>query len=769
MNPIRFPASPTYLGLGLFLASLAGSAQAQMQLEVRPPDGAAASTTSMRLESENIAVAIDEQHATTTLTQRYLNTGTETLEGVCSVRAGQNSSVQGFAYWNGATKIRGEVFEKQAAQAVYEQTTGLRRDPGLLEQTGEGAFTFRVFPIQPKESKRIEVTLVQRLVRESKHVEYRVPLASPDATVSVTVSDSRPLGALSSPTHDLTMQASNGTTAVRATPKTKHEKEFVLRYDVEQEPLKLTVVKHQDAGQPAYLGISLATEAVARSSTKDVTIVLDHSGSMSGTPLDEARAAAKEIVSRLGSKDHLNVIAFDDRTDALYSQVQPVTDKNRAAALSFLDHVQAGGGTDIGRALAEALAHQRAKAERPIVLMLTDGESDAATVFSAAEHDHGNTRVFTIGLGTGVNRPLLSRLSDMKRGRFTYIQSAEAIRSSVSRVFSLVETAALEAPELSIENGQLTQMQPSTLPDIAPGEELFVTARALGTGPVRIVLKGRGVRGPIETSATVDLGAPSAKSWVGRLWARERTNRLLEDISLSGETDERKNEVIELSVSYGFVTPYTSFLAIPESELTEQTSGMMRDLRAKKQAILAKRPDAVALSRSEMPPGDPVLSVDAPADALRVTAYFPFGERELSFEPATSRWRVRFLVPVDTSDGVYSVPVIVIHKDGHAEFLTGTYTIDSREPEFEPTVQCRNGIMEISVATHEPVREVRAALVADSNRRVDLNLQRRDPSLTHYVGKLKVPAGGRVRIVVADRARNEGEEIVACPEVEGAR
>jgi len=191
---------------------------------------------------------------------------------------------------------------------------------------------------------------------------------------------------------------------------------------------------------------------------------------------------------------------------------------------------------------------------------------------------------------------------------------------------------------------------------------------------------------------------------------------------------------------------------------------MMHELRSNKRAILAKRADAVALSRSEMPPGDPVLSVDAPADALRVTALFPFGlEKNLAYDPETRHWRVRFLVPPETEDGTYSVPVVVIHRDGHAEFLNGTYTIDSSEPEFEPKVLCRNGMLELAVATHEPVKEVRAALVSDASRRVELRLEPRDPSLTHYVGRLKVSPGSRVRIVVTDRARNEADEIVSCP------
>jgi Ca-activated chloride channel family protein len=737
-----------------------------MRLEGRANETAPTSDT-LSLEREEVSVTIDEQHATTVLTQHYFNRGSDALEGVCSVRVGQNSGVQGFAYWNGSEKIRGEVFEKQAAQAVYEQATGLRRDPGLLEQTGEAAFSFRVFPIQPKEHKRVEVTLTQRLAREAKTVEYRVPLASPGSKVRVTIGDSRTLGSPHSTTHDLDVQSADGKLIVVATPKTKTAKEFILSYSIEQAPYQLSVVKHEDVGQPAYLAISLATEAVVHPSPKDVTIVLDHSGSMAGTPLAEARAAAKEVVSRLGAADRLNVIAFDDGIDSLYSLMQPVTPKTRAEALAFLDKVQSGGGTDIALALQEALKRQRPSAERPIVLFLTDGESDAQAAFKVAESNRTKARVFTVGLGSGVNRALLSRLADLERGKFTYIQSAEAIRSSVAKLFRLVELAVIEGPEISIENGKLLHMQPSTLPDVAPGEELLVTARATGPGPVRIKFKGRGMNGPIEAQTTIALGSTTSKPWVGRLWAHERTNRLLEDISLQGENEELKNEVIELAVSYGFVTPYTAFLAIPESELTETTSAMMRDLRAKKRAILASRADAVALSRSDMPPGDPVLSVEAPSDALRVTAYFPFGlEKDLSYDPATRRWRVRFLVPKETPDGEYEVPVLVTERSGHTRLLTGKYRIDSEEPEFEPVVRCRDGKIEITVTTREPMREARAALVDDPKRRVELRRSGGDATQTHYVGTLRAPHSSRVRVVLTDNARNEADEVVSCPALE---
>ncbi len=163
-----------------------------------------------------------------------------------------------------------------------------------------------------------------------------------------------------------------------------------------------------------------------------------------------------------------------------------------------------------------------------------------------------------------------------------------------------------------------------------------------------------------------------------------------------------------------------------------------------------------------------MLSVDAPADAQRVTAYFPFGlEKELDYDVETQQWRVRFLVPNGVPDGQYEVPVVVITRDGQFQVLTGHYTIDSSEPEFEVTTQCNQGSMQLFVTSHEPMREIWAAFVSEPGKRVRFVLDPKGKSKTRYVAKLKsTNAEGRVRVVVTDRARNEADEVVMCKGVE---
>ena len=128
------------------------------------------------IHEEKLTVDIDGEYASATLVQTYLNNTPGRIEGNYRLRPGSGSHVDGFAYWNGEQKIVGEVFEKQTARQVYDSVTTRRRDPGLLEQDGEGAFTFKVFPIEAKEKKRVEMRWTKWLERRTKTVTYHAPV-----------------------------------------------------------------------------------------------------------------------------------------------------------------------------------------------------------------------------------------------------------------------------------------------------------------------------------------------------------------------------------------------------------------------------------------------------------------------------------------------------------------------------------------------------------------------------------------------------------------
>lgn len=748
-----FSGALAAVAVGLLLPAL--PAFAQTAFEARTPDG---NEASMPLMDERLTVRIDGQYARTTVHQSYKNMSKSRAEGRYLLKSGDGSRVLGFAYWNGEKKIRGEVFEKETARRVYEEVTGLGRDPGLLEQVGEGAFSFRVFPIEPNEVKPIQVQLGKWLPRSAGVVEYRMPLALPGASIRVKINDERGIEGLTSPSHELSVVArSKSTTELRITAPKTGAKDFVLRYRPKVAPWSLSSYVHKDKGHDGYLAVTIATPdnvPESKIAAKDVTLVLDRSGSMNGAPLNHAKLAAKAVVSRLEAGDRINVVLFDDGVESLFPKPRSATMETKTEALAYIDKVASAGGTDIAGALRHAFKAQLDDELPNVVLFLTDGQSDARKAIASARTDTNDARLFTIGVGSGVEKPLLSRLAKEKRGRFTYIESPTAIGQRMATLYRSIENPVMVDVQVAIDGVRLLRRYPRSMPDLYQGDELRITGRVRDTGTAKITVRGLVAGKPVEHTTTTKVVAQK-RPWVGRVWAESRVDDLLEEIALLGENEELKNEVINLAVAYNFVTPYTSFLAIPESELTDTSRTTLANARDRKKQILAAHKDAVALSRKAMPPGDPILKVRAPKDALQVTAYFPFGlEKDMVFDSMTEHWSTRFLVPKSVVDGTYEVKIVILHANGKIELAKTSYTIDSKSPELEVETKVEGATVEILVKAGERLRG--ATVVTDDGHRVDLTL---DPTELVLRGKLELSSGKRqLTLVVSDRARNETEK-----------
>jgi Ca-activated chloride channel homolog len=754
-------AMATGCWVALFLAAAPGPSRAQTELRAATEGG---DPFTMPLVDETLRVAIDRQFARTVLRQTYQNEQAAPVEGRYTLRSGEGTRVEEFAYWNGEKKVVGEVFETNAARAVYEEVTGFGRDPGLLEQTGEGAFSFRVFPIAPGEPKRIEVTYGQWLQQRGTRVEYRAQVNHRRPFIVVDIDEDRPVRAVTSSTHDLTLRrASDRRVRVQVGDARTDGSELVVRYEVAAPEWQVETRLHRDPGHDPYMVVSVAVPE-GRDHTpvaKDVTLVIDRSGSMHGEPLAQARLAALDLVERMRAGDRLNIIVFDHDVERLYPSPRAVDDGVREEASAYIRRIDSGGGTDIAGALEASLAAQNTTdRDRPqVLLFLTDGQSDAQRALRTADERAGGARIYTIGVGHGVERPLLSRLASSHRGLFTFIEGSGAITSRMARLYDQLANPVLVGTDLTVEGTRAHHRYPRTLPDLYRGDELVAATRLLPGERARVRLRGRVEGRPVTLERIVDVPEQVHAPWVGRMWASRRVDDLLEEIALGGQTEGARDEVIELALAYRFATPYTSFLAVPEDELTEGARTRMTDMRAERRRILAANPDAAALSRSVMPPGDPILRVQAPADAQQVTAYFPFGQvTDLEYHPGSESWRTRFLVPNHVPDGDYAVRVLVVGADGQARMIDVPYTIESDAPDMEVEAEVTGREVRVRVAAPGGIRLATVALVSDPTVRTDLDATE---DATVHEGTLTLPHGHhRLRVVVADPARNEADQVV---------
>ncbi len=719
-------------------------------------------SSALPLADEKLTVRIDGGHAQATYDHTFENASTSRLEGNYHLLVGEGATATGFAYWNGEDKIVGEVFEKEAAQKVYDALTGLKKDPGLLEQSGEGAFSFHVFPIEPGEKKHVQVSTSHWLNRRGSAIEFRARVARADAHVTFDVNDARGVNAITSTTHDIEVVRVSATESRVTVKRSKQPNpvELALDYTPTDAPLQLSAMVHHDAGHEVYFTTSLSTPTAQQTEhvQNDVTLVIDRSGSMTGDSIANARAAASAIIDKLAPGDAVNVIAFDDKVEHLYAEPKPLTDDVKREAKTYISKIDARGGTDIALALKEAFKVQKHDDHPDSILFLTDGESDGPSAIAAAQADTSSARVFTVGIGTGVDKALLARLAQIRHGRFTFIPDIHAVATEFPRVLSQLQAPALTDVKLHAEGATIDRMYPAVMGDLFPADEVRVFGRMTGTGPAKIVVEGmdHGTAKRFETP--IDVTAVSSAPFVARSWARARVDELTGDMREKGETDALKNEVINLGLAYDLVTQYTSFLAVPEKEMTKAASDVVSDMRQQRAKVLAANKDAAALSRMNMPPGDPVLRVTAPHDARRVTAMFPFGLTEdLAWDEFSEGWSTRFLVPKDVPDGNYDVPVVIVNRDGTVTATSVHYTIDSKAPAVDVAVRGVATGAELHVTLDEAAMEVRAADADDPQKHMSLTA---GPNGA-YIGVLPLARGHhRVRVVVADAARNESERVV---------
>jgi Ca-activated chloride channel family protein len=585
--------------LGLTAAAHAQPAVEQLSATMLIAGNGDTRRSTVPLIEERLQVAIDGQHATTTLTQVFQHRGGGPIEGRYRLRPGTGSHVAGFAYWNGEAKIVGEVFERQTAQKVYDRITQRRRDPGLLEEDGEGAFAFKVFPIQPGEHKRIELRWTRWLERRDHTVRYRAPITRPDAEIVVALTGK--VSHLRSPSHRLHVENTANGLRVRGEGG-RGTGELVLEWNIDDADWTPTAFVQPNGSDEGWFAVALAAPSApaAAVAAKDVTIVIDRSGSMEGEPMDHAKAAAADMIRLLRDGDRVDVISFSDEVDPLFASPQPIDATSRARAIAYVDRLHAGGGTDIALALTTAIAAQDATQQvaRPrVIVFMTDGQSDIEKALAAARTDTKDVRLFTLGLGTKVNKPLLQRLAASKRGRFVYIERAGSIEDEIGRLARSISSPLLVNVSIDVEGAQAMRLYPRTLPDVFAEDELLVTGRLRGTGKARFVIRGVLAGKPVAFATAVDLAAARDRPWVGALWAQARVDHLLEELSLGANQPELVAEVTDLALTYNFVTPYTAFLAVPESELGEMATTVTA-ARERKAKLIAAAPDTEVLRSS---------------------------------------------------------------------------------------------------------------------------------------------------------------------------
>ncbi len=583
----------TVLLLGTALPALADG----IIIPPMPPPGPFTDPVWLTIKYHRVNVTIDNQVATTHIDQVFVNEGHAVAEGTYMFPVPQGATVSDFTMWVDGQAIQPQLLEAEEARRIYNDIVRQLRDPALLEYVGTNAIRANVFPIPPGEERRIEIEYQEVLDVDNGLVHYVYPLNTErfsarhleDASVNVEIISNDPVQSVYSPSHRVAIDQSDdyhvrvGYEERDVLPDT----DFSLYYSVAPDEIDLNLLTYRESADENGFFMLLVSPPLevdeAEVIPKDVIVVLDQSGSMNGEKWDQAREAVEYVMENLNAEDRFNVIVFSTGHRLFANELQ--SPAHVESAVRWVNGLEAIGGTDIDGALDSALGMVDPD-RATVVLFITDGvPTEGVTEIdrildNVEDKAPANVQLFSFGVGDDVDAFLLDQLSLGNRGATAYVRSGERIDEEVSALYAKVTAPVLTNIELDFEGVVIEEMYPSEpLADLFAGTQMIVVGRYRNSAEdVTIRLTGEvnserqvfvydGHDFPIFAGGG---SGTDAEVFIPRLWATRRIGALLDQIRLHGENAELVDSVVRLSIRYGIITPYTSFL-IQEDDIFTQT------------------------------------------------------------------------------------------------------------------------------------------------------------------------------------------------------
>lgn len=540
----------------------------------------------LRIAYQRVDVTIDNQVATTRIDQLFVNDGNRMLEGTYFFPLPPGATVSELTMWIDGQPIESKILPKDEARQIYDAIVRQLRDPALLEYVEQDAIQANVFPIPAGEERRIEIEYQQVLPAENGLVHFVYPQTNKlytnrpleQQSIRVEILSNEAIRTIYSPSHPVAINQESDFRAVAGFEDSDvaADIDFELYYGVSPEEIGLNLISYKEPGQDGFF-LLLAAPSVevdpADIIARDMIFVLDTSGSMEGEKLAQAQTAAISIIDQLNAFDRFNVIAFSTGTRAFNTELIPTGDAGNYA--QFINSLEALGGTNISQSLLEAAA--QVQPERPTtIIFLTDGIAtegivDTQELLNEVEATlPANARLFAFGVGDDVDTFLLDSLTSNHRGTTSYVRPYQSIDEELASFYNKISTPVLADVTLDYGSIIAEQTYPEPLPDIFAGTQLVLAGRYREGGPTTITLSGD-VNGETQTFVYEDITFVDngGDEFIPRLWATRAIGDLLQRIRLEGESPELVESVVNLSIRYGIITPYTSYL-IEEDDIFSQ-------------------------------------------------------------------------------------------------------------------------------------------------------------------------------------------------------
>lgn len=554
--------------------------------------------------------------ASATVTQQYANDSTAPIEAIYVFPVPHDGAVYDMEMRIGNRVIRSEIHEREEAKRVYEAAKSEGKRAALVEEERPNIFTTSVANIMPGDRVEVRLRYVEPLRWEEGKVRLVFPMvvgpryipgtestghsgtgwapdtnAVPDAsriTPIVRNPDARPghdisvtvdldpgfeVASIKGVSHAVNVnRLADGRQRVElASSVTLPNKDFVLEVQQAkstQPKATLFLSPGNDSGETHFV-LAAFPPAVqpAQRMPVEMLYMIDVSGSMEGTSIEQARGALLQALDRLTPNDRFGILAFSSGYHELAPEPLSATENNLAAARDYVQRLRAGGGTEMLPALVHLMRKPQAEGYLRHIILMTDGDlGNEEQIFAALRSDLGKARLYTVAVGSAPNLFLATKMAQFGRGTFTHIADINEIREQMAHLFDSIESPVLTDVKLSFEGVEVQNMYPVNPPDLFLRQPLLIYGRIAKGRVGKLHLTARAGNEPYETTIAFDASKATFHPGITTLWARQGVEEMMDRWRQSDENGraEIRTSIIAHAIRYRLVTRFTSLVAVEQ-------------------------------------------------------------------------------------------------------------------------------------------------------------------------------------------------------------
>ncbi len=571
------------------LLLFAGMLKADGLIVIPNPVNPGSSPYPLEVKYHHVEVDIGKNGiAKTNISQEFYNPTGSRLEGMYIFPVPDGAIISGFSMDINGQEVSAELLSADKAKKIYEDIVRKMKDPALLEYAGRDAFKVRIFPIEPRSTKKINIRYGQLLKSDSGMVNYIYPLNTEkfsskpveEVRIKIHLETKEKIKTLFCPTHEIKIRKQDGyRAAVDFEEKNVlPDKDFSFYYSTDKSDIGVDLLTHKTGEEDGFFILNISPSddlAYKEVLQKNIVFLIDTSGSMAGKKLEQAKNALAFCIENLNKKDRFEIIRFSTEAENLFGSLQTADEKNINSARTFIEGMRPMGGTNIEETLSGAFsAIEKDKNTNPAsVIFITDGkptigmtdENGLAELVKKMNKDIA--RVFVFGIDYGINTHLLDRIAEISAGYRTYVTPEENLELKLSSFYEKIKFPVFSNLSIAYGGASVRSAYPKRLPDLFKNSPVVITGRYKKGGSTEITLEGTIAGGRKKFVYTLDFPTENAQNeFIPQIWAAQHIGYLLDEIRLNGENKEAKDEIIEVARKYGIITPYTSFLIMEEED-----------------------------------------------------------------------------------------------------------------------------------------------------------------------------------------------------------